>query len=98
MRANLEHLKKTPASGHFFGVYAADLMLDDELTPWLNEIQKGPGLGFRDPLQIALKPPMLGGAVNIVLDIVALKRRGRPLTELRSTYGYEWVIRDGRES
>jgi len=94
VRANIESLKQTPSSGLFFGLYGADFILDDQLTPWLTEIQKGPGLSFNDPLQQRLKPPMLGGAVSIVLEILALKRKGQPLTALSSTHGYEWVNRD----
>ena len=94
VRANIESLKQTPSSGHFFGLFGADLVLDDQLTPWLTEIQKGPGLSVNDPLQQRLKPPMLGGAVSIVLEILALKRKGQPLTALSSTHGFEWVIRE----
>ena len=94
VRANIESLRQTPSSGLFFGLYGADLILDDQLTPWITEIQKGPGLSFNDPLQKRLKPPVLGGAVSIVLEILALKRKGQPLTALTSTHGYEWVIRD----
>lgn len=94
MRASIGKLKQTPASGFFFGLYGADFILDDELTPWLTEIQKGPGLSFDDEVKQRVLPDMLRGAARIVLEVLALKRRGRPLTELSSTHGYEWVIRE----
>lgn len=94
VRASIESLKQTPASGLFFGLYGADFILDDRLTPWLTEIQKGPGLSHDDIVKQHLLPTMLRGAASIVLEILALKRKGQPLTALSSTHGYEWVIRD----
>ncbi len=94
VRASIERLKQTPSSGFFFGLYGADFILDDELTPWLAEIQKGPGLSHDDIVKQRVMPAMLRGAASIVLEILALKRKGQPLTALSSTQGYEWVIRD----
>jgi hypothetical protein len=93
VRASIESLKQTPSSGLFFGLYGADFILDDQLTPWLTEIQKGPGLSHDDIVKQRVMPAMLRGAASIVLEILALKRKGQPLTALSSTQGYEWVIR-----
>jgi len=94
VRASIESLKQTPSPGFFFGLYGADFILDDQLTPWLTEIQKGPGLSHDDVVKQRVMPAMLRGAAGIVLEILALKRKGQPLTALSSTQGYEWVIRD----
>jgi len=94
VRASIESLKQTPSSGLFFGLYGADFILDDRLTPWLTEIQKGPGLSHDDMVKQRVMPAMLRGAASIVLEILALKRKGQPLTALSSTHGYEWVIRE----
>jgi hypothetical protein len=94
VRASIERLKQTPSSGFFFGLYGADFLLDDQLTPWLTEIQKGPGLSYGDIVKQRVMPAVLRGAASIVLEILALKRKGQPLTALSSTQGYEWVIRD----
>lgn len=94
VRASIENLRKTPPSGLFFGLYGADFILDDQLTPWLTEIQKSPGLSQDDDVKRGVVLPMLNGAVSIILEILALKRKGEPLTALSSTHGYEWVIRD----
>jgi len=94
VRASIESLKQTPPSGLFFGLFGADFILDDRLTPWLTEIQKGPGLSQDDDVKRGVVFPMLKGAASIILEILALKRKGRPLTALSSTHGYEWVIRD----
>jgi tubulin polyglutamylase TTLL5 len=94
VRANIESLKQTPSSGLFFGLYGADFILDDRLTPWLTEVQKGPGLSHDDDVKQRLLPAVLRGAASIVLEILALKRKGQPFTALSSTHGYEWVIRD----
>jgi tubulin-tyrosine ligase family protein len=94
VRASIDSLKQTPSPGFFFGLYGADFILDDRLTPWLTEIQKGPGLSHDDVVKQRVMPAMLRGAASIVLEILALKRKGQPLTALSSTQGYEWVIRD----
>ena len=94
VRASIESLKQTPPSGLFFGLYGADFILDDRLMPWLTEIQKGPALSYHDAVKQRLLPAVLRGAAGIVLEILALKRKGQPLMALSSTHGYEWVIRD----
>jgi len=92
VRACIDSLRQTPPSGFFFGVYGADVILDQQLTPWLTEIQKGPGLSYDDSVKRRVLPAMLQGAVSIVLEILAKKREGKPLTPLSSTHGFEWVI------
>lgn len=94
VRACEDQLRETPPDGVFFGLYGADFILDDELTPWLTEIQRGPGLSHDDAIKQRLLPPMLRGAMSIVLEVLARKRRGERVTDLSSTHGYQWVIRD----
>jgi hypothetical protein len=94
VRATIESLKQTPPSGLFFGLYGADFILDDRLTPWLTEIQRGPGLSHDDVVKQLVLPAMLKGAAGIMLEILARKHKGQPLSALSSTHGYEWVIRD----
>lgn len=91
-RAAETQLRQTPPSGHFFGLLGADVILDDSLTPWLTEIQKGPGLSYDDPIKQRVIPPMLQGAVNIVLEVMARKRDARAMHGLVPAPGYEWVI------
>jgi tubulin polyglutamylase TTLL1 len=92
VRANIQHLKKIPQSGHFFGLYGADFILDDQLTPWLTEVQEGPGLSYDDTVKQGVIPPMLRGAAAIVLEILGKKRKGEPVSTLSSTQGFQWVI------
>lgn len=94
VRACEEQLRETPVEGLFFGLYGADVILDEELRPWLTEVQRGPGLSHDDTIKQRVLPPMLRGAVSIVLEILAKKRRGEPSGELTSTYGFQWVIRE----
>jgi hypothetical protein len=98
VRASIERFKQASSGGYFFGLYGADFIVDDRLTPWLTEIQKGPGLSYDDAVKERLMPAMLRGAASIVLEILARKRQGESLTALSSTYGYEWVIRDAEGS
>ena len=92
VRAGESKLRQTPPSGHFFGLLGADVILDDRLTPWLTEIQTGPGLSCDDPVKQRVIPAMLQGAVNIVLDVLARKKSGRSMIGLAPAPGYEWVI------
>ncbi len=92
VRAGESKLRRTPPSGHFFGLLGADVILDDRLTPWLTEIQTGPGLSCDDPVKQRVIPAMLQGAVNIVLDVLARKKSGRSMSGLAPAPGYEWVI------
>ena len=92
VRSVLELLRKRPPWGLYFGVYGADLILDDTLHPWLTEIQKGPGLSHDDPIKKGIVPEMLCEAASIVLEIQERKRKGASLARLESVRGFEWVI------
>ena len=92
VRAGSEGLRRRPSSGFFFGLYAADFLLDAKLKPWLTEIQRAPGLTYDDAVNARVLPPMLRGAMSIVLEVLAKKRRGEPLT-VSDLHGYEWVLR-----
>ena len=92
VRATGEALASTPTQGLHFGLYGADLILDDALRPWLTEIQKGPGLSYDDPVKAQVIPPMLREAARIALEVQARKRTGQPLMRLDSVDGFEWVI------
>ena len=92
VRAGESELRRTPASGHFFALLGADVILDDTLAPWLTEIQKGPGLSYDDPVKARVIPPMLQGAVRIVLDVIERKKQRRTMRDLVPAPGYQWVI------
>jgi len=94
VRAGLEALRSHPINGLFFGLFGADIILDDQLRPWLTEIQKGPGLDFDDPIKQRVVPPMLTEAVSIVTEIQAKLRRGEGIKHLDNAVGFEWVIND----
>jgi hypothetical protein len=98
VRASVESFTPTDSEGVVFGLYGADFILDDQLTPWLTEIQKGPGLSYDDAVKERVLPAMLRGAASIVLEILAKKRSGESLAALSSTHGYEWVIREQEEA
>lgn len=94
VRACEQRLRETPPDGVFFGLYGADFIVDDDLSPWLTEIQRGPGLSHDDAIKQRVLPPMLRGAMSIVLEVLARKRRGERVTALSSTCGFQWVMRD----
>jgi len=86
-------LVQCPATGLCFGLYGADIIFDDQLHPWLTEIQKGPGLSFDDPVKRNVIPSMLNEAVSIMLEVRRRKRDGLSLAHLDAVRGFEWVIR-----
>ena len=92
VRACESRLRRTPPVGHFFGLYGADVILDDQLTPWLTEIQKGPGLSYSDAIKQRVLPPMLLSALSVVLDIQHRRRAGHGLDDLELPDDYCWVI------
>ena len=94
VQATIDALTTTPTEGLYFGLYGADLILDDALRPWLTEIQKGPGLSYDDPVKAQVIPPMLCEAAQIALEVQARVRTGQPLTRLDSVDGFEWILND----
>lgn len=92
IRACEAQLKSAPPTGHFFGLYGADIILADHLIPWLTEIQKGPGLSHDDAVKRRVLPPMLLSALDLVLDIQERRRAGRTLDDLVIPEDYRWVI------
>ena len=89
--ATSEHWDRTSANGAPFGLYGADFILDDTLRPWLTEVQKGPNLGYKDPIK-RFVPEMLREAARIVLEVQERKRDGQALGRLDSVDGFEWVM------
>ena len=85
-------LTEAPARGLFFGLYGADFILDDQLYPWLTEVQLGPGLSHDDPIKKRVVPSVLGEAVRIALEVQERKRNGMSLKHLDSMDGFGWMI------
>ena len=83
-----------PKQGDCFAVFGADLMLDDNLNPWLLEVQKSPGLSFSDAVKRDVIPPMLGEAARIMLEIRNRRLNGQSLGNLQSVDKYQWVANE----
>lgn len=92
VHACIGELRQLPAAGHFFGLYGADVILDDALNPWLTEIQKGPGLSYDDAVKQTVIPPMLRGSLEFQMQVLRAKRAGRPLSDLPVPPGFLRVI------
>ena len=90
--ATIAELRETPPRGQFFGLYGADIILDDRLRPWLTEVQLNPGLSHDDPVKKRIVPAMLREAARIVLEVRARRRGGETLKGLEAPDGFEWVI------
>ena len=83
-----------PTQGDCFAVFGADLMLDENLNPWLLEVQKSPGLSFSDDVKRDVIPPMLGEAARIMLEIRNRRLNNQPLSGLQSVKKYQWVTNE----
>lgn len=94
VHAARDELIRRPNSGLFFGLFGADLILDDQLRPWLTEVQKGPGLSLSDPVKQRVIPPMLEEAVFVELEIQRRLTSGESLKHLERVRGFEWVINE----
>lgn len=84
-----------PAQGDCFAVFGADVILDENLQPWLTEIQKGPGLSFLgDPVKQHVIPPMLGEAARIAFEVRERRLKGKSLKNLKSVNRYQWAVNE----
>ncbi len=91
-------LQDYPKQGDCFGVYGADFLVDENLQPFMTEIQKGPGLRMGDPVEQNIIPYMLHQAINIVLNIRKRRMTEKTLTTLHTTVGdYQWVINEAEK-
>jgi hypothetical protein len=94
VRATRPLLGRPGDCGLPFGLYGADFILDQQLRPWLTELQRGPGLSYDDPIKAQVVPLAVREAAEIVLEIQRRRREGRDLRDLESVRGFEWVIDD----
>jgi len=83
-----------PHQGDCFAVFGADLIIDENLNPWLSEVQEAPGLNFDDAVKRDVIPPMLGEAARIVLDVRNRRFSNRAFRDLQSVRNYQWVVND----
>lgn len=96
VRSSFHKLIKTPAKGNSYALFGADVILDDQLRPWLTEVQKNPGLSFDDPVKVAVLPPMLSEAVTIMHELQERRLNDEDFKNLKSVDGFEWVINEAQ--
>jgi hypothetical protein len=94
VRAAYHKLIKVPKLGSAYALFGADVIIDDQLRPWLTEIQKNPGLSFDDPVKVTVIPPMLTEAVTIMHEIQERRLNDEDFRDLNSVDSYEWVINE----
>jgi len=93
-RADL--FRNHPRRGDCFAVFGADIILDENLNPWLTEIQKGPGLSFDDEVKRHVIPPMLGEAARIAFEVRERRLKGKNFNNLKSVDRYQWVLNEAQ--
>lgn len=94
VRATYHKLMKVHKLGSGYSLFGADIIIDDQLHPWLTEIQKNPGLSYDDPVKATVIPPLLTEAVAIMHEIHERRLNEEDFKDLKSVDGYEWVIND----
>lgn len=94
VEANRENLRKNITHGNCYSLYGADIMLDDNLQPWLAEIQKGPSLDITGPIKKNVVPPMLYEMFNIMNEICQRKKNNQSLQQLDAVRNFQWVINE----
>jgi len=86
--------RRRPADKGRFELLGMDIILDDNLQPYLTEVQSGPGLS-RDPgIKAKLIPEMIEEMFSIALEIDTLKRAGIPFTATSLKNVRLWEIVD----
>lgn len=96
VNANRQKLTEQPYQGNFFGLYGADIILDENLQPWLAEIQKGPGLSHSDQIKQHVIPPMIYETFNIMSEVRVRKLENISLATLDTVNHFQWVINEAR--
>jgi hypothetical protein len=94
VKATFHKLMKELEMGAGYCLFGADLILDDDLHPWLTEVQKNPGLDCDNPVTGAVFPPMLSEAVTIMHEVQERRLNDEDFRNLKTVDGYEWVINE----
>ena len=54
------------SSGNLFELYGVDILLDENLTPWLMEVNLNPSLNCDSQLDLKVKSKLLTDIFNII--------------------------------
>jgi len=72
-----------------YELFGMDVILDDNLHPWLTELQDGPGLSLDPGIKQHVIPTMIKEMVNVVLEIDQTLRYGKNMSNPLRSLG-EW--------
>lgn len=72
---------------NFFGLYGCDIMIDNNLQPWILEVQKGPGLSFDHQHKANVLLPMIENGIQ---SVHRYKYQDDSMFDLPK--GYSWLV------
>jgi len=88
----LQAVKTTKGWDGRYELMGMDIILDDNLDPWLTEIQDGPGLSLDPGIKQHVVPNMIRELVDVVLEVDLSLRSGHTLPfPLRSLGGWRQI-------
>lgn len=94
--ANRELLSQNNYEGNYYALYGADIMLDNELNPWLAEVQQGPSLYLKCPVKENVIPPMIAEMINIMTEIRKRKLNNESLQHIDAVKNFQWIINEAK--
>ncbi|XP_034940775.1 tubulin polyglutamylase TTLL4-like [Chelonus insularis] len=77
-----------------FELFGVDILLDENLKPWLLEVNISPSLQSSSALDIAVKGPLIANVLNIVGFHLPSKISVREVENLKKLYGFDRVCQN----
>jgi len=71
-----------------FELFGMDVILDENLHPWLTELQDGPSLSMDPGVKQTVVPNLIKDLMNVELEIDQTLRASKPLTKVKSLGGW----------
>ena len=78
-------LKKMPHKGNCFELLGYDVLIDQDLKPWLMEVNLSPSLATESPLDLKIKSQLFVDCMNLVC-VKKFDRRRDNITKMKNRF------------